>query len=243
MLIPSRENIEKIFQTHQNQCAFEKCKKQIIDSDGHINGNVFFIESNIPGNPRYNSKLTKEQMIDYHNLILLSDVHGLDIEWKEKKFNISKLRDEILSDQETLKEQNFELSDKIFEDLLSHFIDYHDPDRLSHILIKKMYHIRSLATAADISCSGIYIKPTKHFVNGKFEIISTDIKIQEYDKVIFYPKEGTYSKGIQANIEIKSSMRIYGRVPDIPKGDYYVSVRSALYEVSNLENDLKFTVL
>ena len=69
----------------------------------------------------------------------------------------------------------------------------------------------------------------------------------EFINLIFnrvdYVKEGTYSEGIQADIEIKSTMRIDGRVPDIPKGGYYVSVRSALDEVSKLENDLKFTVL
>ena len=87
MLLPSRKNIEKIFQTHQNQCAFSQCPKKIIDSDGHVNGNIYFIESNIKGNPRYNSKLTNDKMISYQNLILLCDIHGLDIEWKEKKIH------------------------------------------------------------------------------------------------------------------------------------------------------------
>ena len=243
MLIPTKENIQKIFHTHQNQCALLKCHKKIIDEDGHINGNIYFIESNIKGKPRYNSELTNEQMIDYHNLILLCDIHGLDIEWKERKYTISKLSDEILLDQETLSKQNFELSDKIFENTLSNFIDYHDPDRFSHMTLPFVYNFAMGHSFTELSSTGIYIKPTKHFIKGKFEIVDTRRKIQVYDKVIFYPKNLSYLEGVQADIEIKSKMSILGEVPQLPEGKYLISLRSALDETSKLENDLEFTVL
>ena len=78
---------------------------------------------------------------------------------------------------------------------------------------------------------------------GKFEIIDVATKLNEFDKVVFYPKNSTYSKGIQADTETKSTMRIEGQVPDIPKGEYFVTVRSSIDESSRTKEDLSFTVL
>jgi hypothetical protein len=61
---------------------------------------------------------------------------------------------------------------------------------------------------------------------------------------VFYPKDSTYEKGTLADIEIKSQMSIEGAVPDLPKGEYLVSLRSAIDETSKIEDgDLSFTVL
>jgi len=84
MLIPTKENIQKLFETHQNQCAISDCDKKIIDSDGYVLGNIFFIESNKKEHSRLNPKLTNEQIIDYHNLILLCDYHGMFSEFKDR---------------------------------------------------------------------------------------------------------------------------------------------------------------
>ena len=249
MLIPTKYNIQKLFVTHQNQCAFSKCKRKIIDEDGHLNGNIFFIESNKKEQPRYNHKLSNEQMIDYHNLVLLCDIHGLDIEWKEKKYTIAKLREEIFTDLKNLPNNNFKFPDKMFEDIIFHFIDKHDPDRLSHVQINSFEYgtgttgTNSQGVFADVTCTGVYIKPTRHFAGNKFEIIDTRRKIQKFDKVVFYAKDATYSKGIQADVEIKSQMRIEGTVPEFPQGEYFVSLRSTIDESSKLEEDLSFTIL
>jgi hypothetical protein len=67
--------------------------------------------------------------------------------------------------------------------------------------------------------------------------------LNEFDTVVFYPKNSTYSKGIQADTETKSTMRITGKVPNIPKGEYFVSIRSAIDESPRTKEDLVFTVL
>ena len=247
MLIPTKENIQKLFETHQNQCAFSNCNQKIIDSDGHVLGNILFIETNKKEQPRFNPEITNRQMIDYHNLILLCDHHAFDIEFKEKKHTVSKLRKEILTDLKYLQDYNFKITNEILEKLVTHFIDYHDPDRLSHIAINEIQHGGTVygggSTHVDITCTGIYLKPTKHFTKKKFEIIDTRRKIREFDKVVFYSKNSTYDRGTQADIEIHSKMRIEGIVPDLPPGEYLVSLRSAIDETNKMEDDLPFTVL
>ena len=133
MLIPTKENIQKLFETHQNQCAIEHCDKKIIDEDGSLYGNILFIESNTKGKPRFNPDLTNEQMIDYHNLILVCYGHAFDIEWKEKQYTIPKIRQEIRLDKKYLQKNNFIFSTEMFEEILTHFIEHHDPDRMSHV--------------------------------------------------------------------------------------------------------------
>ena len=95
----------------------------------------------------------------------------------------------------------------------------------------------------DVECSKNYIQPTRSHINGKFEIIMIKREIRLYDKVVFYPKNSTYENGIQADIEIHSHMRIEGKVPDLPPGEYLVSLRSAIDETNKLEEDLSFTIL
>lgn len=248
MLIPTRENITKLFETHQNQCAFHDCDRQIIDSDAHVQGNVFFIESNKKDQPRFNQKLSNEKMIDYNNLILLCDIHGFDIEWKEKIYPVPNLLQEIRYDKKYLKKYNFKLTNEMMEKMLFHFIDHYDPDRLAHIEVKSIkYDGGGIwdggCFTSGFICTGAYIKPTKQFQGKKFEIIDTRRKIREFDKVVFYPKTSTYAEGIQADIEIKSHMTIEGIVPDFPKGDYFVSLRSAIDDSSKFEKDLSFTIM
>lgn len=247
MLIPSYSTVRKLFQTHQNQCALRSCAKKIIDKDGHVNGNLFFIQSNNPKKPRYNPELSNHDVIYYHNLILLCDWHGFKTDFDEKEFSVSNLREAIIRDQEVLEEQNFEITEKMFEDILYNFINYHDPDRFAHI----NYHepdpdgkisIRDGNTNNWPYFEKIYIKPTKQFVNSKFEIISFKRKIQVYDRVIFYLPE-KYEEGVQADIEIKSKMSLIGKVPKLSSGKYLVSLESALDGTSKLETDLKFTIL
>ena len=246
MLIPTRENIEKLFETHQNQCAFVKCKKKIIDDDGIIGGNILFIESNIKEKPRFNPELTDDEMINYHNLILVCYKHAFDVEFKEKKYTMSKLRNEIFEDSMKWTDKKGSISNKNMEEIIFHFLQHHDPDRLSHLTISTpdaiggMYHSSPIY---EVTCTGVKIAPTKHLIGGKFEIIMTKGKLLESDKVVFYSKNSEYSQGVQAHIEIKSQTRIEGKVPNLPTGEYFVSLRSSIDETSRLENDLIFTVL
>ena len=119
-------------------------------------------------------------MIDYHNLILVCYKHAFDVEWKEKKYTISKLREEIFEDVKKLNEFTFNFSESVLEEILFHFIEHHDPDRLSHMSINSpdgfvgVYGSRPIY---EITCTGVRIVPTRHIIGGKFETISTKRKI------------------------------------------------------------------
>ena len=60
---------------------------------------------------------------------------------------------------------------------------------------------------------------------------------------MFYKKNSVYSQGIQADAKIKSQMRIEGTIPNLSTGEYFVSLRSAIDESSELDEGLSFTVL
>lgn len=242
MLIPSRENIEKIFGIYKNECSFHDCFKKIIDSDNHVNGNIIFIKSHKKDHPRYDSRLTNQQITNYTNLIMFCDQHCWEVENDVEQFTAEGLKIKLDNDLKNCSDNNFEFTNKMYREFLHHFIDYHDPERFSYFTIKDdAVYFGELSD--NTSMRDIRIKPTKHFVDGKFEIIDTDRQIQEFDKVAFYPKNGSYSDGVQADIEIHSKMRIEGRVPNIPKGLYLVSLYSSLNGKSRLESDLDFTVL
>jgi len=244
MLIPTKENIRKIFETHKNQCAFSECGAKILDTDGHLNGNILFLESNKKGKPRFNPEITNEEMIDYHNLILVCWEHAFNVEYKEKKYTLPRLRKEIFQDLQTLGVEEYNLPNEVMQDLLFQFIEHHDPDTLSHVSITETPSAFTFGRPRyTTSVDEVHIDPTKQFAGGKFEIIDLSTNLNEFDTVVFYPKNSTYSEGFQAGTETKSTMRIIGYVPDIPKGDYFVSIRSAIDESSRTKEDLEFTVL
>ena len=243
MLIPSKGDIEKIFRLYNNQCWFHDCSEKIIDSDNHVNGKMLFIESNQKEHPRYNSKLCTTQLTDHTNLILVCDIHSWDIEKDSRTYTIEKLKNKLLDDLQNLPDSNFELTDKMYQEFLFHFIEYHDPDRFSHFKIKDDAVYFGYSWQDNTTYIPIHIKPTKHFVGGKFEIIDTCRKIQKFDEVFFYPAKTSVQKGIQADIEIKSSMNIQGVIPNLLEGKYFVAIVSAIDQSSKLEQDLEFTVI
>ena len=95
MLIPTKENIQKLFETHQNQCAFSNCDKKIIDQAGGINGNILFVES--IGRPDLRDKaeeFTEELYNTLHRKLLqlphytmvFPTHNGQDVESKDNAF-------------------------------------------------------------------------------------------------------------------------------------------------------------
>ena len=246
MIIPPRENLEKIFRIYNNQCSFGDCLKTIIDLDNHVNGNILFVESNKKESPRFNSKLTNQQMIDYTNLIMFCDIHCWEVDKDPERFTGKGLKIKLENDLKKIADSNFELSDQMYDEFLHHFVIYHDPDRFSHV---RTYLPLFDEGAGDggiiydfLMCDDVFIKPKRNQKGGKFEIIDSRRKIQESDKVIFYPKDDNYSNGIHAEIEIKSSMRIEGIIPELPNGEYLITVRSS-EETSRLEDDFKFEII
>lgn len=248
MLIPSRKNIEKIFKIYKNECSFHDCSKKIIDLNNTVNGRIIFIESNKKDHPRYNPNLTNLEMIDYTNLIIFCYDDCYEVEKDSDRFPAKSLKIKLDNDSKNLSNSDFKLSDEMYKEFLHHFIEYYDPDRLSHIRFLEPDECGRASIGGDIgdvlvSQDDVRIRPTRHYAGGKFEIIDTGRKIQEFDEVIFYPVNSSLEKGIQVDIEIKSSMNIHGSVPNLQKGDYFVTIVSALDPTSKLENDLKFTVL
>ena len=246
MLIPTRESFEKVFRIYKNQCSFGHCNRIIIDSDNHVNGNILFAESNKKENPRFNPDLSNREMIEPTNLIMFCDIHCWEVEKDPERFPGKGLKTKLKNDFANLPDGNFELTDEMYDKFLYHFMVYHDPGRFSHIrtYLPLFDKAGEGSTIFDIiSCDSNYIKPTRNLVGGKFEIIDSKRKIEESDIVIFYPMDQDFSKGIPAKVEFKSTMRVEGEVPDIPKGKYLISLRSSNGKISKLGKDLEFVIL
>ena len=242
--VPTKENIRKIFETHENQCAFSACNKKILDTDGHFNGNILFLESNRKDRSRYNPEITNEKMIDYHNLILICYEHAFEVEFREKQYTLSKLRKEIFQDLQTLTVDEYNFPDEKMKEFLFHYIEHHDRDTNSHVGITESTSAFSpFVPRYSIHVNDVYVNPTKQFVDGKFEIINLDKKLTDYERVIFYSKDKSYSEGTVADTTLMSDIRIEGAIPNIPKGEYRISIRSAIDDSSRLEEDLMFTIL
>ena len=241
MIIPTRQNIEKIFRIYRNECAFHECYQKIIESDNSISGNIIFIQSNKKGHPRFNSDFTDEEMSDFSNLILFCDTHILEVDVEKERFPASSLKEKILLDIKTKGEGNFEFTDEMFQKFMQHFMTYNDPDYLSHVHTHFALFDTSGGDWIDsVTCAPTFIKPTKHNPNGLFEIIDTRRKIRESDRVIFYSK--SKNSEYHAEIQIKNQTRLEGKVPDCPSGEYFVRI-SSMDGKSKLEEDLDFTVL
>jgi len=123
------EIAKKLFQLSGNRCAFTKCKKKIIESDGYLRGEICCIESNKINLVRFNAKITDEQMVSFDNLILLCDVHHFEIELKEKKFPVKLLQEWKLKSKKPNEDKNFQVSDEIIEKAIQKFIDYQPFER------------------------------------------------------------------------------------------------------------------
>ena len=247
MLIPSRENFEKIFRVYRNKCSFWECNKTIIDSDNHVNGTILFAESNQKESSRFNPNLSDKDMVNHTNLLMFCDIHCWEVEKEPEKYSGKRLKSKIENDLKKFADSNFELTDDMYDEFLHHFMTYHDPKRFSHIRT----YIPLFDEAADegstffldmITCDSNYIKPTRHLVGGKFEIINSKRKLEESDILIFYPHDQDISKGISVEYQFKSSMRIEGEAPDIPKGKYMISVLSS-DRTPKLEQDFEFEIL
>ena len=132
MLIPTKENIQRLFETHQNQCAIYDCDRKIIDENGSIFGNIFFIDSNVEGQPRFNEELTNEQMTDFHNLILLCDLHGYEVMQDERQYSVQELHMEISADLNNLSISGFKMTSKMIDDVLIHFNNGSKSTKLSN---------------------------------------------------------------------------------------------------------------
>ena len=123
------EIAKKLFQLSSNRCAFPKCKKKLIDSDGYMRGEICCIESNKRNIVRFNAKITDEQIVSFNNLILLCDVHHFEIEIKEEKFPVKLLQEWKLKSEKPNEGKNFQITDEIIEKAIQKFIDYQPFER------------------------------------------------------------------------------------------------------------------
>ena len=178
------------------------------------------------------------------NIILICYEHAFDVEFREKEYTLSKLRKEIFRDLETLTVDEYNFPDEKMQEFLFHYIEHFDPDTNSNIRITVTPSALTFGIPRyTVYSKDIYVNPTKQFGEGKFEIINLSRNLTSYERVIFYPKDRTYSEGTTADTKLMSEMRIEGQVPKIPKGEYLISIRSAIDDSSRLEEDLPFTIL
>ena len=183
-------------------------------------------------------------MVDYHNLILVCYEHAFEVEFREKDYTIQKLRKEIFQDLQTLTVDKYNFPNEKMKEFLFHYIEHHDPDTNSHVSIRVTASALTFgAPRYSANVKDVYVNPTKQFTEGKFEIIDMARKITEYDRITFYPTDKSYSEGTPADTTLMSEIRIEGQVPDIPKGDYLISIRSAIDNSSRIEEDLSFTIM
>jgi tetratricopeptide (TPR) repeat protein len=81
----SQQTIKRLFSLSGNLCAFPNCDKLIVNSNGTIIGEICHINALNENGPRFNDKLTENELNDFENLILLCPTCHTTV---DKEFNI-----------------------------------------------------------------------------------------------------------------------------------------------------------
>lgn len=106
--------IKKLYSLSGNICAFPTCKLELITKDEKINiSEICHIEGEEENSPRYNPNLTKTQLDDYENLILLCRNHHKIIDDAEATYTVDDLKDLKRKHEEQNRDKDYKISDEL----------------------------------------------------------------------------------------------------------------------------------
>jgi hypothetical protein len=114
-LSPTKGTIRELFGKCGNQCAFPKCKHEIIDADGVFVAEICHIEAAEVGGPRFNRKQTNEQRRHVSNLMLMCHKHHKVTD------NIEKYPSDVLKEMKRKHEAKYlDAANKIWASIEDH---------------------------------------------------------------------------------------------------------------------------
>jgi len=122
-LSPKKEILRELLKRSGNRCQFYPCPNVIIDYQEYLQGHVVSIMSNEKNQPNYNPKLSNEGRIKIDNLILLCHDHFFEVKLHEKYGINILLSKKIEAEESPNRDQNFESSDEILEELIQGYIE------------------------------------------------------------------------------------------------------------------------
>ena len=109
----SQKILKKLYARSGNLCAFPGCSQPLFDEDNQ--SNICHIEGVNTDSPRHNSKLTKDQINSYENLILLCPNHHTQIDKEPDIYTVSVLKDMKKRHEDSIKKRlEVEDTSKIF---------------------------------------------------------------------------------------------------------------------------------
>lgn len=118
---PKPSIVKQLFAFSGNQCAFEGCTNLLID-DNTVIGEICHIEAAEQGGKRYNIDSDDETRRDFPNLILMCPICHKKIDLDENKYTVEILRNWKNQHEENSKHKNYQVSDKVVEQIIQKFM-------------------------------------------------------------------------------------------------------------------------
>ena len=122
-LPPKKETLRQLLKRSGIKCQFYPCPNVIIDYQEYLQGHVVSIMSNEKNQPNYNPRLSNQDRIKIENLILLCHDHFFEVKLHQKHTIDVLLSKKIEAEESPNRNQNFEISDEILEDLIQGYVE------------------------------------------------------------------------------------------------------------------------
>ncbi len=115
--------IKKLFGLSGNICAYSECNQELITLDNIILADICHIEGGEQGSPRYNPKLTLDQLNDFDNLILMCKIHHKIIDSDKTKYSVTELKNIKNNHENKNKTKPFEITPSQTQMIHQKFVD------------------------------------------------------------------------------------------------------------------------
>lgn len=106
-----------LFAHSGNRCAFPECNLPIFEDNGQLTGECCHIEAYSKNGPRYNEKLSDEEVNGYDNLILMCSRHHKIIDGDPISFSVTKLNEIKTNHEKCYSASTIKLTHSMMEQL------------------------------------------------------------------------------------------------------------------------------
>lgn len=184
------KTIKRLFAVSGNQCAFQDCSIELVDSPSEIvTAEMCHIKAKNVGGPRYDPTQTEEERNGYENLIVLCPMHHKIIDSQEN-LNIYTVKylQEIKKNHEKQYIQRHEPTDKISKTFLSHFteppsnkivenifIHFFNDQMLDNYKLREKYTVTQLASIFEEVIQIAYLLTDKKLIIPTIDTAQSEV--------------------------------------------------------------------
>lgn len=155
-LKPTEKTLRRLYFASGNRCAFSKCDRMIIDTDGDFIAQVCHIEAANPGGERFNHNMTNEERRSYENLIILCHEHHIKTD-NVNEYTVEKLRGMKRIHESKYKDIVFKMGESTVKDITKkQKIKY--PNSMDSINIAMKWRHSSSELKWTLELTGIVLK-------------------------------------------------------------------------------------